>query len=198
MASVLWLMLHGQIQKQNIPPLFFLHGLPSHLHLHCFNNLLVGYSISMLERGYDWSIIRTCFINHQWIRDCLESQDTAERGLRRCIPPWLWETWLHSGNRCLCWLLHMCDVMRLWLHWCSASPHMLAALPWAGCLQPRIHWGIQQLGQLTPNTLHCTWQLGDALNQTGNSSSREWFFFLLTLMDLLLCHNNIWNGSHSI
>lgn len=30
----------------------------------------------------------------------------------------------------------MCDVMRLWLHWCSASPHMLAALPWAGCCSP--------------------------------------------------------------
>lgn len=82
-------------------------------------------------------------------------------------------------------------VMWLWLHWCSASAHMLAALLWAGC-----RWSIQQLGQLTLNTLHCTWQLGNALNQTSNSSSWEFVIDFDRLIIVLQQHLTI--GFYSI
>lgn len=77
-----------------------------------------------------------------------------------------------------------CGYMCLWLHWCSAS----AAVGWM--LQPRSRWSTQQLGQLTLGTLHCTWQLGKALNQTSNSSPWElviklwWIYYCATITSL--------------
>lgn len=113
-------------QKPHPPPLlFFSYVSPSHLHPHCFNNLSVGYSIFMIWRGCDWSIVPTCFVNQQPSRVGPEAMRPSGFGKRGCI-----QKIDASAGHCTCG--YMC----LWLHWCSAS----AAVGWMS--QPRSRWSI--------------------------------------------------------
>lgn len=139
---------------------FFSYVYHSHVHPHGFNNLLDGYSTSVLGKGYDWSIIPTCFINHRSTREHLESQAMAGKGLR------LWETWLRLANRSLCWLLYcICGLNDM-----SCDCGFIDIVPVPPCWPHSCELDVAaQEIQKNPTftMLHCTWQLGNALKHNS-------------------------------
>lgn len=96
-------------------------------------------SLGWRKKGYDWSIIPTCFINHPASRDQLESCGRVRpEGVR---PRGFGETWLRSGKR----KPLLATVLYMWLEWlCDVTVASLMFCQW-----PRVG-----------NMHTCTWQLG--------------------------------------